>query len=176
MTEAEIVNVVATASLNQTVDLRELNGCKEFIYNSATYNGRVAYFKLNEMQGKVSIFSSGKMISVGTKSAEQSINELELAKETLIKMGLIKQVQLFPKTRNMIVTVDLKREIDLNEIIERTRAIYEPEQFPAAILRLKEPFKTTILIFASGKLVISGLKHVSEIEPVVKSVENIFDH
>jgi len=46
----------------------------------------------------------------------------------------------------------------MERILETTKAIYEPEQFPGAILRLKEPFKTSMLIFASGKVVITGLK------------------
>jgi TATA-box binding protein (TBP) (component of TFIID and TFIIIB) len=68
MTRTTIVNVVATADLNQEVDLFELANLKEIVYDSEIYGGRVAYFKLSDMEGKVSIFSSGKMISVGTKS------------------------------------------------------------------------------------------------------------
>jgi transcription initiation factor TFIID TATA-box-binding protein len=56
---------------------------------------------------------------------------------------------------------------------EKTRAIYEPEQFPGAILRLKEPFKTTILIFASGKAVITGLKSSIQIEPIVQQLKEL---
>jgi transcription initiation factor TFIID TATA-box-binding protein len=37
------------------------------------------------------------------------------------------------------------------------RMMYEPEQFPALIYRMKEP-RTVILIFSSGKLVCTGAK------------------
>ena len=78
MDKRQIVNVVATAAVNQKVDLKELGNGKEVSYNSDSYGGRVAYLKTNIMQGKVSIFSSGKLISVGTKSEEAAAQELEL--------------------------------------------------------------------------------------------------
>lgn len=56
MTKAAIVNVVATASVEQPVDLAELERFKEIFHDSSVYGGRVAYFKTPEMNGKVSIF------------------------------------------------------------------------------------------------------------------------
>ena len=40
--------------------------------------------------------------------------------------------------------------------------MYEPEQFPGLIYRMEEP-KIVILIFTSGKLVITGAKKEEEI-------------
>lgn len=42
--------------------------------------GGLAYFKTEQMQGKVSFFLSGKMISVGTKNEVHTQKELDLAK------------------------------------------------------------------------------------------------
>lgn len=61
MVMIEIVNVVATASLNQTFDFDELRECKEIFNDSDAYGGRVAYFKTKKLQGKVSIFLSGPL-------------------------------------------------------------------------------------------------------------------
>jgi len=72
MTNVKIVNVVATATLNQCMDFSKLNQFVEITHNLHTYQGRVAYFKASKMEGKVSIFKSGKMISVGTKSEAQA--------------------------------------------------------------------------------------------------------
>jgi TATA-box binding protein (TBP) (component of TFIID and TFIIIB) len=44
-----IVNVVATVNLNQQIDLFELARCKEILYDSEIYGGRVAYFRSQEM-------------------------------------------------------------------------------------------------------------------------------
>ena len=76
MAKVAIVNVVATANLNQEVDLFELAKCKGILHDSEIYGGRVAYFKSPKMEGKVSIFRSAKLISVGTKSEEGAFSEL----------------------------------------------------------------------------------------------------
>jgi TATA-box binding protein (TBP) (component of TFIID and TFIIIB) len=62
--------VVATAELKQFVDLSRLVYVKGFLYDTAIY--RCAYLKDNRTKAKVSIFSTGRMISVGTKSYEDA--------------------------------------------------------------------------------------------------------
>ncbi|MCW3994963.1 MAG: TATA box-binding protein [Candidatus Bathyarchaeota archaeon] len=173
MVKVAIVNVVATASLNQEMDFEELRRFGEIFHDSDVYGGRVAYFKTKGMQGKVSIFSSGKMISVGTKSEEQAQKELQLAKRFLAEKGLIKEVVLEPKTQNIVATADFEQQVNLEELAQKTRVIYEPEQFPGAILRLQQPFKTSILVFASGKVVITGLKDSKQIETVVERIKEL---
>jgi len=170
MVKVQIVNVVATASLNQAIDFELLRKFGEIFHDSDVYGGRVAYLKTKQMQGKVSIFLSGKMISVGTKSEDQAQKELLLAKQFLFQKGLIKDVELQPKTRNMVITADFEQPISLEELSDKTRAIYEPEQFPGAILRIQQPFKTSILVFASGKIVITGLTSSQQIEPVIQQI------
>jgi transcription initiation factor TFIID TATA-box-binding protein len=173
MVKVDIVNVVATASLNQIVNFNELVQCKAVIYSSSVYGGRVAYFKTGKMQGKVSIFLSGKMISVGTKSESKAFSELGFVVKYLAAKGIVKQVELSPKIQNLVATADFKQQINLEELSEKTRVIYEPEQFPGAILRIQEPFKTSILVFASGKVVITGLKSSDQIEPTIKQLKEL---
>jgi transcription initiation factor TFIID TATA-box-binding protein len=168
-----IVNVVATATVNQPMDFEKLRRYAEILHDSDVYGGRVAYFKTKQMQGRVSIFSSGKMISVGTKSEAQSIKELQLAKQFLVEKRLIKEVDLKPITQNIVATADFEQQINLEDLAQRTRAIYEPEQFPGAILRLQKPFKTSILVFASGKVVITGLKDSKQIDTILKSIKEL---
>jgi len=173
LVKVAIVNVVATATLNQPIDFEELRRFGEIFHDSDVYGGRVAYFKTKQMQGRVSIFLSGKMISVGTKSEEQAQKELQLAKRFLIEKGLIKEVKLEPKTQNIVATADFEQPINLEELSQKTRAIYEPEQFPGAILRLQQPFKSSILVFASGKVVITGLKDSKQIELTAEKIKEL---
>ena len=112
-----IVNVVATAALGQEVDLEELGKLREFLHDSDIYGGRVAYLKSNVM-GKVSIFASGKMIGVGTKSENQAISQLECARDLLVKKGFIKPVILKPKIVNIVVTADFGLNIDLEKSLK----------------------------------------------------------
>src|SRR3989337_1505902 len=175
MVKTEIVNVVATASMGQQIDFEELRKYKEIFHDSDVYGGRVAYFKTEKMQGKFSIFNTGKMISVGTKSEAQAFHELEMAMEFLAERGSVKPVKLDPQIRNIVAVTDFEKSMNLETLSMESKAIYEPEQFPGAILRLEEPFKTSVLIFASGKAVITGLKSSKQIEPIIEQLKEIVD-
>ena len=70
--------------------------------------------------------------------------------------------------------VDLNGTLDLEVVAERpTKTIYEPEQFPGLIYRMKEP-KTVILIF-SGKLVITRAKRESDVNLAVKKLRGTLE-
>ncbi|HLC37964.1 MAG TPA: hypothetical protein VJI71_00745, partial [Candidatus Norongarragalinales archaeon] len=45
---------------------------------------------------------------------------------------------------------------------------YEPEQFPGAILKLKEP-KVSMLLFKNGKVICSGAKSEAQIARSIKA-------
>jgi len=175
MVEVSIVNVVATADLNQEIDLCELQKLKEVFYDSDVYGGRAAYFKSPLMDGKVSIFNSGKMISTGTKSEREAAHELEYVKGFLVRRGFVKQVLLEHKISNIVVLANLEKHVDLLKLAEELRIVYEPEQFPGAILRLREPFKVTILLFASGKAILTGLKSSNQIEGVIRELSGLIE-
>jgi len=175
MIETKIVNVVATAALNQEVDLEELRKFDDVFHDSDVYGGRVAYFKTKTMQGKVSIFTSGKMISVGTKSEDAAFQELEAAKDFFVKRGLVEDISLEPKIRNLVVCVDFGKGVNLEELAFKEHVIYEPEQFPGGILRLNKPYKTSVLIFASGKAVLTGLTSKNQIKAIIECVNKIIE-
>lgn len=60
----EIVNVVATANMLQSVNLLQVAKLDFAIHDQEVYSGRVVYLKTPEMYGKVTIFPSGKLISI----------------------------------------------------------------------------------------------------------------
>ena len=159
----KVVNVVSTAALSHTVDIESLtqNFPNEVVHDEEIYGGRVAYFTSEVMQGKVTIFPSGKIISVGTRSIEDAVRELNLVAKAL-KANLNTE----PRVRNIVATVDFGEAIDLEEVSDRLGALYEPEQFPGAILRVEEP-GTTALLFASGKAVILGAREIEDLNRTV---------
>ncbi|OQR93025.1 TATA-box-binding protein [Achlya hypogyna] len=58
--------------------------------------------------------------------------------------------------KNVVGTIDVQVPLDLTTIALHARnAEYNPRRFAAVIMRLRDP-KTTALIFASGKVVITG--------------------
>ncbi|EFP74900.1 TATA-box-binding protein [Puccinia graminis f. sp. tritici CRL 75-36-700-3] len=73
--------------------------------------------------------------------------------------GIITNVQgIVPTLQNIVATVNLECRLDLKTIALHARnAEYNPKRFAAVIMRIREP-KTTALIFASGKMVVTGAK------------------
>ena len=79
------------------------------------------------------------------------------------------------KIENVVVTVIVKIEekIDLKQIAQKYADVeYNPENFPGLILRIEKP-RATILVFSTGKMVLTGLREASEAENVVKQVVDI---
>ncbi len=76
------------------------------------------------------------------------------------------------KIENVVatVTLDIKEKIDLN-IIARKYADceYNPERFPGLVMRVTDP-KATVLVFSTGKMVVTGMRQASEAKTVVDNV------
>jgi len=123
------------------------------------------------MHGKTTIFPSGKLISVGTKTREQATHGLQETVDTLTQANLIKPVSVTANVRNIVALLTLPNPIPLEQL-EEPNSIYEPEQFPAAILKAENP-KATYLIFNSGKIIISGVKTDEELEKAAEAVTRI---
>jgi transcription initiation factor TFIID TATA-box-binding protein len=67
------------------------------------------------------------------------------------------------KVENIVASANLKVELDLfNIAMEVDNVEYEPEQFPGAIMRLKD-IGTTLLLFKNGKVICSGAKSKAQI-------------
>jgi transcription initiation factor TFIID TATA-box-binding protein len=76
------------------------------------------------------------------------------------------------KIENVVATVsvDIEEKMDLNVIARKyTDVEYNPERFPGLVMRILIP-KATILVFSTGKMVVTGLRDASEAEKVVNKV------
>jgi len=158
--EIKITNVVCTADLKQIIDIASFNKYKFLSTNLELY--KCGYVKDEKMVGRVSVFASGKLISVGTKSPNQASNELKKACRILKNYKLSKSIKIFPKVRNIVGNVDLNKKINLERLVKIIKkSMYEPEQFPGVICKIKGSI--TALIFASGKIIIVGPKSIEEL-------------
>ena len=161
---------MATATVGESVSLDDLAKIPGVIYNPSRYF--CAYFKDKSMESKVSIFASGKMIAVGAKSEKAATRDLVHVVQILSERGFVRKSRPKVTVQNIVVTVELDRTINLDELQELIPGlIYEPEQFPGATFRPLS-LDVTVLVFASGKMVVAGLKSVSSIEETVQSVIN----
>jgi len=68
------------------------------------------------------------------------------------------------KIENIVASASLGVELDLYTIAGKIRNVeYEPEQFPGAILKLKDP-KASLLLFKNGKVICTGCKNEREVK------------
>ena len=168
--DINVVNVVASASLDQKIDLLAiLKVFRNVEYRPKQFPGLV--FRLKRPKTATLIFGSGKMVCTGAKSekmARRAVNKVvrELKNNGIIILGKPKIV-----IQNMVASANLHGSIDLETAADiLDNVMYEPEQFPGLIYRMKDP-KTVLLLFASGKLVCTGAK--SE-EMVYESIVKIY--
>lgn len=155
----KVINVIAVSDLCHRVDLGKIANANQVTYSPYKYGGRVAYIKTRAMHGKVSVFNSGKLISVGTRSITQA--KKDLCEATRLIRNLLKaNLSCKPASiANIVFLFDLGKDIDLETIaLGVSKVIYEPEQFPGLIMKLGQPTHATVLLFASGKAIINGVK------------------
>ena len=150
-----IENVVASATLNQRIDLKAVVKENPGVeYRPETFPGLV--FRLKRPKTAILIFSTGKMVCTGAKSEKEAKRAIKKVIRELKKSGIIIVGKPEIKIVNMVASANLSGRIELEEAAYSLgRTMYEPEQFPGLIYRMDEP-KVVILLFASGKLVCTG--------------------
>jgi transcription initiation factor TFIID TATA-box-binding protein len=161
-----IENVVATATLNQKVDLNAV--VKSFPgvqYRPEQFPGLV--FRLKRPKTATLIFNSGKMVCTGAKSEKEAHRAVMAVVKELKKGGIIIISKPELKVQNIVASASLGGRIDLEQAVSSlAKTMYEPEQFPGLIYRMDEP-KVVILIFASGNLVCTGAKKEQDVYDAV---------
>lgn len=74
---------------------------------------------------------------------------------------------------NLVASSNLNATLDLyNLAITIPNIEYEPEQFPGAILKLKEP-KVSMLLFKNGKVICSGASSEKEISLAIRKASKL---
>lgn len=164
--QSEIVNVVATAKYPFTLDIVRLGEKKGFLHDAEKYGGRCAYLRSPKIIGEVTIFPSGKMISTGARSLNDSYSNLEQAFRRISEESGEETIYTPSITiQNIVICMTLNQKLDLERLaIEKSETIYEPEIFPGMIYRNERLQGAAMLVFASGKIVVAGLKNETQIE------------
>ncbi len=164
-----IENVVASATLNQRVDLNAVvKGYPGVEYRPEQFPGLV--FRLKRPKTATLIFNSGKMVCTGAKSEKEAKRAVMKVIRELKKSGIIIIGKPELKIQNIVASANLSGLIDLERsAYSLGRTMYEPEQFPGLIYRMDVP-KVVILLFASGKLVCTGAKQEEDVYEAVSKL------
>ncbi len=172
--DISVENVVATATLNQKLDLIAIMKVfRNVEYRPKKFPGLV--FRLKRPKTATLIFSTGKMVCTGAKSDKLAHSAINKVVRELKSNGIIILGKPEIKVQNIVATANLHTYIDLEAAADiLDNVLYEPEQFPALIYRMAEP-KVVILVFASGKLVCTGAKSAEMVDRAIIQVHGILD-
>lgn len=174
-----IENVVASTKLAEDFDLQKLmeTGLNGSEYNKTKFPGLV--YRIENPKVVFLIFHSGKVVCAGAKSAEKAHTAVINLANELNSIGC-KGIYLDPEVQvqNVVATANLKTNLNLNAIaiafgLENVE--YEPEVFPGLVCRLEKP-KVVVLIFCTGKLVITGGKCPEDCAEGLRIIKKQFEN
>jgi transcription initiation factor TFIID TATA-box-binding protein len=110
------------------------------------------------------------MVCTGAKSEESARLAARKFARIIQKLGFNAHFKEF-KIQNIVGSCDVKFPIRLERLAVRhsTYCSYEPELFPGLIYRMLDP-KVVLLIFVSGKIVLTGAKEKSHIHEAFRQI------
>ncbi|TKY86034.1 hypothetical protein EX895_004859 [Sporisorium graminicola] len=155
-------NIVATVNLEVRLDLKTI----ALHARNAEYNPKrfaAVIMRIREPKTTALIFASGKMVVTGAKSEDDSRLASRKYARIIQKLGFEAKFSEF-KIQNIVGSCDVRFPIRLEGLAysHGVYSSYEPELFPGLIYRMVKP-KVVLLIFVSGKIVLTGAKVREEI-------------
>eukprot|EP00127_Corallochytrium_limacisporum_P003840 Clim_evm54s153 gene=Clim_evmTU54s153 len=162
----QMQNIVATLDLNKKLDLSMISQkCKNTEYNPKRFAAVI--MKQREPRTTALIFATGKLVVTGAKSEKDAILGAKKFTKAIcqaLKMSKVSDYSSF-KVQNIVGSVNLGFRIELQKMSAEDNdqiASYEPEVFPGLVWKMVEP-KVTLLVFGSGKVVLTGAKYEKDI-------------
>lgn len=173
----EIQNVVASTGIGQELDLEALaEDLPGADFNPDNFPGLV--YRTQDPKAAALIFRSGKIVCTGAKSIDDVHEALGIIFQKLRDLHIPVEEDPDITVQNIVSSADLGHTLNLNALaigLGLEDVEYEPEQFPGLVYRMDDP-DVVILLFGSGKIVITGGKRTADAaEAVSVIVERIDD-
>ncbi|MHA1505578.1 MAG: TATA-box-binding protein [Candidatus Asgardarchaeia archaeon] len=167
--EAKVENIVASISLGIRLDLNylaeTLERCK---YIPEQFPGLVFY--LDKPKATFLVFETGKLVCTGTTSETDLMSAVHNLIKIFRKLGIKINKEPEVKIQNIVASGDLHARLNLDAaVITLENILYEPEQFPGAILRFTS-HKVVFLLFSTGKIVCTGAKSEEQVYEAVNAL------
>lgn len=159
----DIQNVVATTNLDVSLDLKQI----ALRARNAEYNPKrfaAVIMRIRDPKTTALIFSSGKIVVTGAKSEKESSRASRKYAKIVHKLGYDKAKFKEFTVQNIVASCDVNFPVCLEALAydHNQFCSYEPELFPGLIYRMFSP-KIVLLIFVSGKVVLTGAKERKDI-------------
>jgi len=172
----EIQNVVASTGIGQELDLEALaTDLPGADFNPDNFPGLV--YRTQEPKAAALIFRSGKIVCTGAKSIADVHEALDIIFGKLRDLGIPVEDSPEVTVQNIVSSADLGHSLNLNALaigLGLEDVEYEPEQFPGLVYRMDDP-EVVILLFGSGKVVITGGKTVDDASAAVERIVDRID-
>jgi len=184
--QPKLQNIVSTANLGCQLKLRQI----ALQARNAEYNPKrfaAVIMRIKEPKTTALIFSSGKMVCTGAKSEEDSKKASRKYAKIIKSLGFPVEFKEF-KVQNIVGSCDVRFQISLSKLNMKLGKLnsnsssdsnsnknrkyichYEPEIFPGLIYHMLDP-EIVLLIFVSGKIVLTGAKERQEIYAAFKKI------
>lgn len=162
MCELSVASIVATGDIDREFDLEAVETDIEAYscdYSPSEHPG--LYLKFYKDGPTSTIFASRFFNIRGASSKEELHENKTLLENSIMNLGIREGISEF-QTTNMVFISDLETNMKLNELAIKLgleKVEYEPEQFPGLVYQLNQG---VILIFSSGKLVLTGFTCVED--------------
>jgi len=100
----------------------------------------------------------------GARTEDEALSAARKAAKIVAKCGYPHAIFTDFKVENLVASSDIRFPVRLEGVAHehRSTSSYEPELFPGLVYRLFNP-KVTILVFVSGKVVITGARSRLEV-------------
>ncbi len=183
--EPEINNVVSSAYLGNNLNLKNIAlKIKNAEFNTSKSSSLI--LKTNNKNISATIFSNGKIICTGAKNEKESKSYCIKFSKILKRNGFNIELKDF-KIQNIIASYDIKFQISLTDLHNKINCLinsnnskyfdydknnhckYNKDVFSGLILYLNK-LKISVLIFESGKIVLSGAKKRENLEDIFKQI------
>jgi transcription initiation factor TFIID TATA-box-binding protein len=169
----ELVNVVGAGEIGVEIDLSAVNADINLNskYNPDNHTGMHIRLDNNAL---ITLYRTGSYHVVGVNSKNELYSSRNTFMNSLEDMGIDVSIDNDSfSVRNIVGTASLSSPIELNETsikLGLEQIEYEPEQFPGLIYR-PESSKGVVLMFSSGKLVITGIQTSDEATDILNNVK-----
>ena len=171
--EPTLQNVISTFNLDCKLDLPKIQKkARNTEYHPKRFAALV--MRIKTPQTTALIFSSGKVVVTGAKNEKESKLSCKKFARIIKKLDFPAQFKDF-KIQNIVASCEVGYKVSLENLVSSEHANscrYEPELFPGLIYKMIEP-KVTLLIFVSGKIVITGAKDKNGVFQAFKNISPV---
>ncbi len=170
--QPRVVSMVTKADLCQSLDLAQLALLlPQSVYEPRKFPGLFYYARSPRITFVV--FDSGKVTGYGGQNLREVKAKFAVLRNALAPLRTTDRIRL-PQITMLVGSAVIGKRPDVEALAQSLpHAIYETEQFPGLIWHYSE--REVVLIFSSGKIVITGASSLQRLNQIYNEVLQLFE-